>query len=223
MKKLLYTLLPAAFLFMTAEAGAQSADSSRTNYLFRKKPKSNSRKATGFIMDLGYMQGPSHGRFAPGFAMLTAVHFDYCWATGMRLDMQQHNGFRLQGHTFPAVRPALTFTTATWHNEWMIASRHIVNGSLSLAAGGGFSTYYDRFTHITTYNGSTWVNDSPTLARGAYWVLEPGAAVNVNLFKYIGLSCGAGYRLVSGTTSTGDASDFSGLTARAAVRINMHD
>ncbi len=97
--------------------------------------------------------------------------------------------------------------------EYILFPEKVVHMNLQLEAGIGHTEFDLKDAYES---GDIPAND----ASFAY--LEPGAAIEINLWKYLKLDIGAGYRFISDVTfSNLTEKDFKGFTCTAGLKVGI--
>lgn len=93
--------------------------------------------------------------------------------------------------------------------EWVVASNKPVHLVLSMFAGAGFSYQYEHWAH-SDYN---WEGSHRIYDQQWSFVMEPGAQLEINLFRWMRMSPGISYRSAHNSDGRGlsnkDLSDWS--------------
>ena len=98
--------------------------------------------------------------------------------------------------------------------EYVVGSRKAVHATFSLFAGTGFTLQYQR---------SDWSNDNHhTHVHNDNWFFatEPGAALELNIFKWMRFSTGVSYRATIGSNTVGlTDKDLSNISYNATLKF----
>lgn len=107
--------------------------------------------------------------------------------------------------------------------EFIIAPGKVAHLSIPVLIGAGGIEYHGRPDSGGLAGGrKSGTEPSDHLETDAYFVAEPGLALELNLFKYCRLSLGGTYRVVSGMKMEKSTNaDFSGLTGQATLKFGI--
>jgi hypothetical protein len=98
--------------------------------------------------------------------------------------------------------------------EYVVGSNKTVHFNFSLFSGAGFTLQYERFNNDWDNHNNWDDTDHKTYDEDFFYVLEPGAQVEVNVFKWMRFSPGISYRRAFGSHGVGlsdkSLSDWSG-------------
>jgi hypothetical protein len=96
--------------------------------------------------------------------------------------------------------------------EYVFASNKVVHVNLTLFGGGAFTVQYER-KDLDDWDQNDFDDDDFDHDENFFYVLEPGAQLELNVFKWMRLSPGISYRKTFGSDALGledkDLSDWS--------------
>lgn len=96
--------------------------------------------------------------------------------------------------------------------EYVFWSNKVVHFNISLFSGGGFTVQYER-KDWEDWDENEFDNDDLDHDENFFYVMEPGAQLEVNVFRWMRLSPGISYRKSFGSEGIGmkdrDVSDWS--------------
>jgi hypothetical protein len=96
--------------------------------------------------------------------------------------------------------------------EYVFGSNRVVHFNLSLFSGGGFTVQYER-ADLEDLDDYDYDDNNLEHDENFFYVLEPGAQLELNVFKWMRLSPGISYRKTFGSEAIGlsdnDLSDWS--------------
>ena len=84
--------------------------------------------------------------------------------------------------------------------EYVFWSNRIVHANLTMFSGAGFTLQYQRHTNEGYHD---WDYENDVHDESFFYVMEPGAQVEINLFKWLRLSPGVSYRKTFGADGVG--------------------
>jgi hypothetical protein len=91
--------------------------------------------------------------------------------------------------------------------EWVMNSDKLVHFSVHALIGGGGVQYRNQGEDITYHNQNS----------DGFFVLEPGATLDLNVTTWMRFSVGASYRFVNGVDSNSDVTSDQDLTGPSAI------
>jgi len=104
--------------------------------------------------------------------------------------------------------------------EPIIGSKFPVHVSFPILVAAGGAGYYNNRTEYYDSADEEWV--SPRNASDAFFVIEPGMEVELNVVKYFRFAVGASYRYVDGLKLEGLKSDaLNGLSVGATFKVGF--
>ena len=84
--------------------------------------------------------------------------------------------------------------------EYVLGSNRVVHANFTLFSGGGFTAQYER-KELDDYDN---IDDQDVEHdENFFYVLEPGAQLELNVFKWMRLSPGISYRKTFGSDGIG--------------------
>ena len=86
--------------------------------------------------------------------------------------------------------------------EYVFGSNRVVHVNLTLFSGGGFTVQYER-TDLNDWDDPGFDDDDINHDENFFYVLEPGAQLELNVFKWMRLSPGISYRKTFGSDGIG--------------------
>ncbi|OGU12021.1 MAG: hypothetical protein A2X61_04265 [Ignavibacteria bacterium GWB2_35_12] len=99
--------------------------------------------------------------------------------------------------------------------EYINSSNKLVHFTVNTLIGAGGASYTKSF-----HDGMNWDNDGWVYESTPFFVVEPGATVDLNVAKFFRISLGASYRFVSGVDlSKTTNKDISGPSANLAFKF----
>ena len=99
--------------------------------------------------------------------------------------------------------------------EYINNSNNLIHFTVNTLIGGGEASYTKSYK-----NGMMWGNDGWSYESTPFFVVEPGATVDLNVAKFFRISLGASYRFVSGVDLTRTTNkDLSGASANLAFKF----
>jgi hypothetical protein len=101
--------------------------------------------------------------------------------------------------SIPETRLSYGYVQSGLMTEWVMASNKSVHLVLSMFAGAGFSYQYE---HWSNYNYD-WNGHHGPYDQSWSFVMEPGAQLEINLFRWMRLSPGVSYRSAYNSTGLG--------------------
>lgn len=102
--------------------------------------------------------------------------------------------------------------------EYVFASNKKVHFAVNLINGAGFTLQYDRTDWDDWDNYDDW-NDDHTNAK-FFYVIEPGAQVEINLLKWMRISPGISYRKTFGAKGNGlNDGDLSNISYNMSLKF----
>lgn len=103
--------------------------------------------------------------------------------------------------------------------EYVFGSNKAIHFNFTLFSGAGFTVQYER---QSIHDWDDWddYNDDIDHDENFFYVMEPGAQVEVNLFKWLRLSPGVSYRKTFGSEGIGMTdSDLSNWSYNVTLKI----
>jgi hypothetical protein len=106
-----------------------------------------------------------------------------------------------QYSTSPMYNMSYEYGQAGLMTEFVIASDRVVHVSFQLFAGGGFTLQYPTYD----WDDSDYWNNVDNIEHDENWfyVVEPGAKIEVNIFRWLRFCPGVSYRRVHGSDGRG--------------------
>ena len=201
-----------AFLLLTFALEAQQPE---TKTLFREI-RSEYAISDLYFYTFNYGNKPMNGA-----SVNVSGVFKNNFATGLSIDITQSKNI-----TFPnlniAVTPRFTYYGFSGNVEYLIMPHKFINFSIPLKVGMGYATYNDYY-YPEQFNYYGYSTTYRQIADDAFFIVEPGLKVMVNLFKSISLSAGANYRLALGVNTIGNNANFSGLTFNTGLQFKINE
>lgn len=106
--------------------------------------------------------------------------------------------------------------------EYILMPQKPVHFSFPLIIGAGGANVGSNINNQTTNGTSQNWTSYESVESSSFFIVEPGVNVELNLTKFMRLSCGANYRLVTGTNLLRlNDSDFSGLAFNFALKFGV--
>lgn len=84
--------------------------------------------------------------------------------------------------------------------EYVFWSNRIVHANLTMFSGAGFTLQYQRHTNEGYHD---WDYENDVHDESFFYVMEPGAQLEINLFRWLRLSPGVSYRKTFGADGVG--------------------
>ena len=118
----------------------------------------------------------------------------------------------LQFSTEPSRKMSWQYGQLGLMTEYVFGSNRVVHLNLTLFSGAGFTVQYERHDW-QDWDDHDYDNDDINHDENFFYVLEPGAQLELNVFKWMRLSPGISYRKTFGSEGIGlkdsDISDWS--------------
>ncbi len=164
------------------------------------------------IVDVTYSQPSINSTALPGMGILFGAVLNDFWVAGLHIDFSSTSKLSMGNPPVEVVNPRYNYLFAGLHNEFLIAPESVVSLSFPIKIGMGNVTYTDRY-----YEGIS----SARLDQETFFVAEPGVKMNVNLWKHVGFTAGAGYRITAGVDRAGSESDFNQAVYHVGLRCKF--
>ena len=104
--------------------------------------------------------------------------------------------------------------------EPIIGAKHPIHVSFPVIIGAGGAGFFDN--GVRYYDADNQVWESNRNEGDAFFVIEPGIDVELNLIKYLRFAVGASYRYIDHLSLDGlDEKDLSGLSAGVTLKIGF--
>lgn len=191
-----------------------------SQYIF-KDPKIFT-KPSGAIIDLGSsitnLDGYTSGSF--NFGLMTDVYKN--GLAGFSFNSFSNKNSHYQTPV-EVINPKFNFYTFTIDNEYQFFKNKVVGFSIFNKIGIANASLNDAYYQQYYYMGKSSGYRPKQISNQYYFTDEPGASLNINMFKCVSLCAGASYRMVAGAGTYGPASNFNGLNANVKLRFKISD
>lgn len=167
------------------------------------------------ILDLAYNQASVAETAMPGFAVTGGAVFRDFWMVGVHADFAVTSRLSMGEPPVAVVNPRYTTYFVALHNEFLLFPHSAVNVSFPVRVGLAGVSYVDRY-----YQGQ---NTNAQIDQESFFMAEPGAKINFNLWPHLGITAGAGYRIAAGVDRAGSDSDFTAPVFHVGMRVKLFD